>query len=555
MNIIKYMNNITDEYILNFFKCNGKYVSRRFNKNYINRENKNVYDYLINRFNDIDENTTLKEIVYRIEHHIEIIPKCPICGNRIPYTSKYGTYCSKKCQKSPEGYKFWNNKAKETMLKRYGVKNTLESKEFRDKIKNNMIEKYGVDNCFKLESVKQKIRQTNLEKYGNECAQKSDKVRNKIRDTFNEKYYSGTEEANKLKEIKMQKSKDTMMKHYGVEHALQNKDIMNYVKEKNIQNFGYASPLQNKEIREKCYETMLEKYGVKFALQSDIIKEQRKQTCLEKYGTEYVLQNDEIKNKIKNTNLLKYSVTSPIQNDEIKNKIKNTNLEKYGVDNPGKSDEIKQKIRETNIERYGCEYPQQNEQIKKKMKDSYYEKYLSGTPEANENWKNVLKKKEKTYIEKYGSVKNYYQITYDKITQSLQKNKNNGMTKPEYQTYEYLLTLFDKDDIQFNVNVDERYPFHVDFYICSIDLFIEINAFWTHGKHLFNENNEDDRQILNSWKQKAETSKQYKSAINVWTVMDPLKYKTAKDNNLNYLPIWSNKIDVIKQVINTYLNI
>ena len=50
------------------------------------------------------------------------------------------------------------------------------------------------------------------------------------------------------------------------------------------------------------------------------------------------------------------------------------------------------------------------------MKDSYYEKYLSGTPEANENWKNVLKKKEKTYIEKYGSVKNYYQITYDKIT-------------------------------------------------------------------------------------------------------------------------------------------
>ena len=278
MNIIKYMNNITDEYILNFFKCNGKYVSRRFNKNYINRENKHVYDYLINRFNDIDENTTLKEIVYRIEHHIEIIPKCPICGNRIPYTSKYGTYCSKECQKSPEGYKFWNNKAKETMLKRYGVKNTLESKEFRDKIKNNMIEKYGVDNCFKLESVKQKIRQTNLEKYGNECAQKSDKVRNKIRDTFNKKYYSGTEEANKLKEIKMQKSKDTMMKHYGVEHALQNKDIMNYVKEKNIQNFGYASPLQNKEIREKCYKTMLEKYGVKFALQSDIIKEQSKKT-------------------------------------------------------------------------------------------------------------------------------------------------------------------------------------------------------------------------------------------------------------------------------------
>lgn len=300
---------------------------------------------------------------------------------------------------------------------------------------------------------------------------------------------------------------------------------------------------------------MLEKYGVRIPAKSDIIKQQIKNTCLEKYGVEYACQSENIKNKIKETCLKRYGVPYIMQSDIFKEHTKQTVLEKYGVDNPGKSDEIKQKIRETNIERYGCEYPQQNEQIKKKMKDSYYEKYLSGTPEANENWKNVLKKKEKTYIEKYGSVKNYYQITYDKITQSLQKNKNNGMTKPEYQTYEYLLTLFDKDDIQFNVNVDERYPFHVDFYICSIDLFIEINAFWTHGKHLFNENNEDDIQILNSWKQKAETSKQYKSAINVWTVMDPLKYKTAKDNNLNYLPIWSNKIDVIKQVINTYLNI
>lgn len=544
---------IDDNFILQFFTCNGKYVSRRFNKNYIDKNNKDVYDYLINRFSDIDENTTLKEIVYRIEHHIEIIPKCPVCGKRIPYTSKYGTFCSKKCQKSPEGHKIWNDKATETMLKRYGVKNTLESKELREKMKNNMLEKYGVDNSFKLQSVKQKIKKTNLEKYGNECAQKSNKIRNKIRDTFNEKYYSGTGEANKLKEIKMKKSKDTMMKHYGVEHALQNKKLMNKVKEKNLINFGVEMPLQNNEIREKGYETMLEKYGVKFASQSSIINEQRKQTCLKKYGTEYVLQNEEIKQKSKETNLKKYGVESPIQNEEIKQKIRETILEKYGVDNISKSEEIKQKIRDTNLERYGCEYPQQNEQIKQKIKDAYYNKYLSGTKEANENWNKVLEKKKKTYIEKYGSLKNYYQITYDKITKSLQKHKNHGMTTPEYQTYEYLQTLFDKDDIQFNVNVDERYPFHVDFYIKPLDLFIEINAFWTHGKHLFDEDNKDDVELLNKWKQKAETSKQYKSAVNVWSVIDPFKCQTAKMNNLNYLPIWSNKIEIIKTIINEYL--
>lgn len=534
---------------------NGIVISHYTNEKYINKHNPEILTYLYNRFNDIDDNTTISEILYRICNKIEVVPKCPVCGKRLQFKSKYGVFCSRKCKYSDKGKLYWKEQITNTMKEKYGVEHALQLDKFKNKLEENNIKKYGVKNVFQTIDVKNKIINTNIERYGVCRAQKSDKVRNKIRDTFNEKYYSGTDEANKLKDIKMRKSKETMMKHYGVEHALQNKDIMQNLINYNIKKYGVQCVLSNKDIREKGYETMLEKYGVRIPAKSDIIKQQIKNTCLKKYGVEYACQSENIKNKIKETCLTRYGVPYIMQSDIFKEHTKQTVLEKYGVDNPGKSDEIKQKIRETNIERYGCEFPQQNEQIKKKMKDSYYEKYLSGTPEANENWKNVLKKKEKTYIEKYGSVKNYYQITYDKITQSLQKNKNNGMTKPEYQTYEYLLTLFDKNDIQFNVNVDERYPFHVDFYIYSIDLFIEINAFWTHGKHLFNENNEDDIQILNSWKQKAETSKQYKSAINVWTVMDPLKYKTAKDNNLNYLPIWSNKIDVIKQVINTYLNI
>lgn len=548
------MKDINDEYIKSFLMPNGIVISHYTNEKYINKHNPEILTYLYNRFNDIDDNTTISEILYRICNNIEVVPKCPICGKRLQFKSKYGVFCSRKCKYSDKGKLYWKEQITNTMKEKYGVEHALQLDKFKNKLEENNIKKYGVKNVFQTTDVKNKIINTNIERYGVCRAQKSDKVRNKIRDTFNEKYYSGTEEANKLKEIKMQKSKDTMMEHYGVEHALQNKDIMQNLINYNIKKYGVQCVLSNKDIREKGYKTMLEKYGVRIPAKSDIIKQQIKNTCLEKYGVEYACQSENIKNKIKETCLKRYGVPYIMQSDIFKEHTKQTVLEKYGVDNPGKSDEIKQKIRETNIERYGCEYPQQNEQIKQKMKDAYFKKYLSGTDEANENWNKVLKKKEQTYIEKYGSVKNYYQVTYDKIVQSLQKNKNNGMTKPEYQTYEYLLTLFNKDDIQFNVNVDERYPFHVDFYICSIDLFIEINAFWTHGKHLFNENNEDDIQILNSWKQKAETSKQYKSAINVWTVVDPLKYKTAKDNNLNYLPIWSNKIDVIKQVINTYLN-
>lgn len=548
------MNNIIDdEYVKKILMPNGIVISHYTNEKYINKHNPNILTYMYKRYDDIDEQTTISEILYRICNNINEIPKCPVCGKRLPFKSGYGTFCSRKCKYSDKGKLYWKEQITSTMKEKYGVEHALQSNKFKNKLEQNNFKKYGVKNVFQTCEVKNKIINTNLKKYGVDRAQKSDEIRNKIRDTVNEKYYSGTEDANKLKEIKSQKVEETMMKHYGVKHALQNKDIMQNLINYNIEKYGVACVLSNKEVREKGYKTIYQKYGVRNPAQSDIIKQQMKNTCLEKYGTEYACQSDIVKDKIKYTCLERYGVEYIMQSDIFKEKSKETCLTKYGVDNIGKSEEIRQKIKETNLERYGCEYPQQNEEIKQKMKDAYYEKYLSGTKEANENWNNVLEKKKKTYIEKYGSVKNYYQVTYDKIVRSLQKHKNHGMTTPEYQTYEYLQTIFDKDDIQFNSKIDERYPFHVDFYIKPLDLFIEINAFWTHGKHLFDEDNKDDIDLLNKWKQKAETSKQYKSAVNVWSVIDPFKCQTAKMNNLNYLPIWSNKIEIIKTIINEYL--
>ena len=46
----------------------------------------------------------------------------------------------------------------------------------------------------------------------------------------------------------------------------------------------------------------------------------------------------------------------------------------------------------------------------------------------------------------------------------------------------------------------------------------------------------EDLAILKLWEEKAVNSNFFKSAINVWTVKDVLKIKTAKNNNLkNYL--------------------
>lgn len=85
---------------------------------------------------------------------------------------------------------------------------------------------------------------------------------------------------------------------------------------------------------------------------------------------------------------------------------------------------------------------------------------------------------------------------------------------------------------------DERYPFACDFYIPSEDLFIEYNKTWTHGGHPFDEMNLDDIYKLETWEEKAKTSKYYQNAIYTWTDLDVRKQKIAKENKLNYKVIY-----------------
>ena len=128
-----------------------------------------------------------------------------------------------------------------------------------------------------------------------------------------------------------------------------------------------------------------------------------------------------------------------------------------------------------------------------------------------------------------------------------------GMSKIEQDTYRYLCSRFSIDDIRFNEVIDDRYLFHVDFYINSMDVFIEINAHHSHGTHRFG-TDPTDKQLLEELKKKVEKNpkSQAKDKIRVWTQSDPLKIKTAQDNNLLYIPIWSNKIEVVVSEIEQF---
>ena len=98
-----------DELCLNTF-CSSttpiKYTKLNASKTascFINRHEE-IYDlvhnYIFKRFSDINENTTLNEILYRIKYNINIIPKCPVCGSNIKFKNfniGYGVVCSPNC--------------------------------------------------------------------------------------------------------------------------------------------------------------------------------------------------------------------------------------------------------------------------------------------------------------------------------------------------------------------------------------------------------------------------------------------------------------------------
>lgn len=107
----------------------------------------------------------------------------------------------------------------------------------------------------------------------------------------------------------------------------------------------------------------------------------------------------------------------------------------------------------------------------------------------------------------------------------------------EYIIYQKLKTKFKKVIRQYK---SEEYPFHCDFYVPEIKLYIEIQGHWTHGKQPYR-NNIKCNMILDEWISKAKYSNYFKSAINTWTKRDVLKRSIAINNKLNWIEFFSEK--------------
>lgn len=112
----------------------------------------------------------------------------------------------------------------------------------------------------------------------------------------------------------------------------------------------------------------------------------------------------------------------------------------------------------------------------------------------------------------------------------------------EEVVYDLLIEKFGKKDVVYQYGIhpyDVRYPYNCDFYIKSLDLFIELNTHYSHSNHWFNKENSCDINKLRQWESEGKPA--YKKAIRQWTESDVHKRQTAKDNHLNYLVFWDGR--------------
>jgi hypothetical protein len=86
------------------------------------------------------------------------------------------------------------------------------------------------------------------------------------------------------------------------------------------------------------------------------------------------------------------------------------------------------------------------------------------------------------------------------------KKRNGTMNTSSYEniTYDLLRTIYGDDDIIYDDYVDDRYSTKCDFYIKSLDIFIELNIHPSHNNHPFDENNADDLSLVEELKSKGD---------------------------------------------------
>ena len=135
--------------------------------------------------------------------------------------------------------------------------------------------------------------------------------------------------------------------------------------------------------------------------------------------------------------------------------------------------------------------------------------------------------------------KEYYTQIAKKRHETMKRNCTySSVSAIEIELFERIKQKYTDVVGLYNKHIDKRYDNHeIDFYIPSLDLFIEFQGHWTHYKEPFNANNLEHLKHKEYWESK--NSKYYDNAIYTWRDLDVRKRKLGKA--LNWIEFWNKK--------------
>lgn len=323
---------------------------------------------------------------------------------------------------------------------------------------------------------------------------------------------------------------------------------------------GSGCPRCTKIVAEqKRQQTMLERYGATTFAGSEAGRrlraagkgpggresvEKRARTCMERYGaTTWAGSAVGIATARKNASSpeARRKISERAKSKEAREHYAQTSQRNCGASHWTQSAEGRQKLHEmfsTDEERKARSERMKSAEVRGKIQATSMARY--GTPyywqsaEARERLKALLNQNE----------------VQEKIIATKKRRGTLNSSKAEKAAYAMLIEKFGADDVETQYKSDSRYPYACDFYIRSMDLFIELNASWLHGFHWFDETNEADLIRLNEIVEKAEAGKPlYQRALYIWTHDDLRKRATAESNGINYLVFWDNDLTDFKRWI------
>lgn len=367
-------------------------------------------------------------------------------------------------------------------------------------MKQGMLDKYGVDNPFKLDEFQQVAAETRKEKYGAEYTLASGSaLSDAARDTFAE-HMQDDVFRKKLNEKKCA----TNMALYGVPYVAQSPIFQAKTRATNLRRYGYIHAMKSPSMRKRLSQVM-KKNAPMIAVKS-------RKTCLEKYGVEYYGQTAEARNA--------QSERMHGNLDVFLAKTRATMKKRYGVNYSWESAALRNKAQSTMVRRYGSPCYVQSDEYKERL-DS------------------IMDKVRQTNMSRYGvpvyTQSDEYKQNVDGIQSRIIATKRQNGTLNTSIVEKHVKGF---DDFESQYNKDARYPYLCDFYDKGRDLFIEVNASWTHGYHWYEVENDVD--TCKKWKEKSNESQYYACALDVFTKRDVEKRECARVNNLNYVTLWDS---------------